>query len=63
MKTSGKFAVAALIAAMLIAVPGWADEVAGKVADTSFGAFMLDDAGTREHLGVDLAELAAHRRR
>lgn len=46
MNTSGKIAGAAMIASMLIAVPGWADEVTGKVADTSFGAFMLDDAGT-----------------
>ena len=52
MKTSGKFAVAALIAVMLIAVPGWADEVAGKVADTSFGAFTLDDAGTLKQFNL-----------
>ena len=36
---------------MMIALAGmnaatWADEVAGKVANTGFGSFMLDDAGT-----------------
>jgi hypothetical protein len=52
MKTSGKFALAALIAVMFIPVSGRADEVAGKVADTSFGAFMLDDAGTLKQFNL-----------
>ena len=52
MKTSGKFAVAALIAVMSSAVPSWADEVVGKVANTSFGSFMLDDAGTLKQFNL-----------
>ena len=52
MKTSGKCVVVAMMAVMFIAAPGWADEVAGKVADTSFGAFMLDEAGTLKQFNL-----------
>ena len=52
MKISVKFVFVVLMAVMVLAVPGWADEVAGKVASTSFGAFMLDDAGTLKQFNL-----------
>lgn len=46
MKTSLKMIVVALISVFAVVAAGWADEVAGKVTDTGFGSFMLDEAGT-----------------
>ena len=46
MKTSLKTIFVALIAVVALVAVGWADEVVGKVTDTGFGSFMLDDAGT-----------------
>lgn len=46
MKTSLRVVFVALIAVVALVAVGWADEVVGKVADTGFGSFMLDDAGT-----------------
>ena len=46
MKTSLKTIFVALIAVVALVATGWADEVVGKVTDTGFGSFMLDDAGT-----------------
>lgn len=58
MKTFVKIAFATWMAASSIAVSGWADEVAGKVANTGFGSFMLDDAGTLRQFNLSARNTA-----